>query len=74
MRRFIAYALCSAGMLGFYFLVRFAILGISRDFGNGFFAGVVFLVALFWIADRLGAVKIVEPDKGTWIPHNPDDS
>lgn len=52
MRRLIAYALCTAAMVGVYFLVRFAVLGISRDFGLGFFMGLMTLAILFWLVDR----------------------
>lgn len=53
MRRALAYALCTVGMIGVYFLVRFAIFGVSPEFGHGFFAGVATMVLLFWAADRV---------------------
>lgn len=52
MRRFMAYALCTAGMIGVYFLVRYAIFGISSDFGDGFASGVATMALLFWAAER----------------------
>ena len=53
MRRFLAYAFCTACMIGVYFLLRFAVLGISSDFGDGFSIGMAIMAILFWGADRV---------------------
>lgn len=52
MRRAIVYVLCTAGMLGVFWAVRFAIYGVSDGFGDGFFVGVATMAFLFWVADR----------------------
>lgn len=52
-RKLIAYGLCTAGMIGVYFLVRYAIFGISADFGHGFFVGGATIVLLFWASDKV---------------------
>lgn len=53
MRTVVYYALCTAGMIGFYYLVRFFITGISPDFGNGFFVGAVLAGALVFLGTHL---------------------
>jgi hypothetical protein len=53
LRRYVAYAFCATGMIGVYFLVRFAIFDISADFGHGFFIGIATMVLLFWAAERV---------------------
>jgi len=52
MRRFIAYAICTAGMFGVFYAARFAIYGVSDGFGDGFFAGAATMVLMFWLGDR----------------------
>jgi hypothetical protein len=61
MRRVLAYVLarpCSAIGIGFgvFWALRFAIYGLcplSDGFGDGFFAGVMTMVILFWAAERV---------------------
>lgn len=53
MKRFIAYALCTALMLGVFGALRFAIYGVSDGFGDGFFAGAMTMIVLFWSADHI---------------------
>lgn len=69
MRRFLAYAFCTAGMIGFYFICRFMIYSTNDDFGFGFAAGAGLLIFLLWLCERTGLIKIVEPQRGTWTPH-----
>lgn len=53
MRKLVAYALCTAGMIGVYFIVRFLATGISPDFGLGVFIGFMLCALLFWINERI---------------------
>ncbi|QKC81528.1 hypothetical protein [Mesorhizobium sp. NZP2077] len=53
MRRALAYALCTAGMIGVYFIVVFLVTGISRDFGYGAAVGFMICALLFWINERI---------------------
>lgn len=57
MRRFLAYALCTACMIGVYFIVKFIATGISPDFGLGFYAGTMTMAFLFWIYERIEASR-----------------
>jgi hypothetical protein len=52
MRRLLFYTICSVAMFGVYLLIKFAVTGISADFGLGFFAGIMTLAVLFWLVDR----------------------
>lgn len=52
MRRAIAYALCLAGSVGYYFLMRFFAVGVGPDFGLGFVSGMMLLAILLWLAER----------------------
>lgn len=70
MRKLFYVAFCFAGMTGFYCAVR-AIVDWNSDFGGGMFAGVMFIAALFYFLERVGVIKIVEPEKGIWIPNDP---
>lgn len=70
MLRFTCYALCSLFMLGFFYFCRFLIYDISFEFGMGVATGVGIFVILFWLGERLGAFQMVEPSKGTWVPHD----
>ncbi|KAA3504592.1 hypothetical protein DXM27_05100 [Rhizobium rhizogenes] len=60
--------LCMAGMTGFFYLCRFLIYGVSTQFGYGVGVGASLFVVMFWLAERLGALRVVEPSKGEWIP------
>lgn len=53
MRKILAYALCTAGMIGFYFVARFLTTGISPDFGYGVATGFMICALLFWINERI---------------------
>jgi len=53
MRRFLAYAFCTAGMIGVYFMLRYAIYGVSEGFGDGFAVGMATMAILFWGAERV---------------------
>lgn len=53
MRRFLAYVLCTAGMLGVYFLIHYAIYGVSDGFGYGFAVGVGVTILVLWGASRV---------------------
>lgn len=53
MRRILAYALCTAGMIGVYFIVRFIVNGISPDFGYGFVIGGFVIAVMFWLNERI---------------------
>ncbi|QKD01501.1 hypothetical protein EB235_08230 [Mesorhizobium loti R88b] len=53
MRRALAFALCTAGMIGVYFLVRFIVTGISPDFGYGAAVGFMICALLFWLNERI---------------------
>lgn len=64
------YVFCIGGMIGFWFLCRFLITGISAEFGYGVATGATFWVILLWLGEKAGAFKLVELDKGTWIPHD----
>lgn len=70
MRSLISVALCMSGMVGFWYLCQFLIMGVSEDFGHGVFTGAMLFIVIFWLGERLGAFKVVEPSKGTWIPHD----
>ena len=54
-RRFLAYALCVAGMIGVYFAVNFLVTGISRDFGYGFVIGGFTMTVLLWLGEKVGS-------------------
>lgn len=69
MRKLIYFTICTAGMIGFWYLIRFFVIGIDPMFGHGFATGVALFVILFWLGERLGAFFVVEPSKGTWTPH-----
>jgi hypothetical protein len=53
MRRIIAYALCIAGMVAFWYFCKFLVIGISADFGSGVFVGVFLTAFLIWAAERV---------------------
>jgi hypothetical protein len=57
MRRFLAYAFCIAGMIGFFFVIKFLVTGISEGFGDGLFTGVFLTIILMWGAERVSASK-----------------
>jgi hypothetical protein len=59
---------CIAGMVGFWFLTKFLVTGITPEFGQGFGAGIAFIVILLWLGEKVGAFKIIEPSKGVWTP------
>lgn len=52
MRRTIFFAICTALMLGFVWLLRLLFTGISEDFGDGLFVGVFLMAILFWLVSR----------------------
>lgn len=54
MRKVIFYAVCIALMLGFWWLIKFLVIGISSDFGIGFFSGIAMMAVLYYAAERLG--------------------
>jgi len=68
--RLIYITFCILVMYGFYRLVEFMVVGISDDFGHGYFAGALTIALMIWLGERLGAFRIIEPSKGTWIPHD----
>ena len=70
MRKLFYFTFCTAGMIGFWYFVKFMVTGISERFGDGFFCGVFMIVFLMWFLERVGIIKVVEPEKGTWIPHD----
>jgi hypothetical protein len=51
MRRTLAYAICIVGMFGVYEAAK-AIVGVGGHFGIGFFAGMMAMAVLFWLAER----------------------
>jgi hypothetical protein len=73
MRKIFYVAFCSAGMIGFFLFMRLMITGISPQFGYGFGAGIFVFFAILWCGEKLGAFKVVELNKGTWIPNIRDD-
>lgn len=54
MRKVIFYAVCIALMLGVWWLIRFLVVGISPDFGHGYFVGIAMMAILYYAAERLG--------------------
>lgn len=61
MRYLIYIAICTAGMTGFWYLIRFLILGVSEDFGDGFFIGCALTTVLVFLAEK--ADKAQKADK-----------
>jgi len=57
MRRFFYFAFCIAGMIGFFFFVRFLVTGISEGFGDGLFTGVFLTIFLMWAAEKVSATN-----------------
>lgn len=57
MRRLFAYIFCTAGMVGFFFLVKFLVTGISEGFGDGLFTGVFLTILLVWGAEKVSLPK-----------------
>jgi len=55
MRRFLYFAFCIAGMIGFFFVVKFLVTDISEGFGDGLFVGVFLTIFLTWAAERVSA-------------------
>lgn len=53
MRRTIAYALCTAAMLGVYAALRYIVYDVGSGFGDGFYAGAMTMIILFWAAERV---------------------
>jgi hypothetical protein len=70
MRKLFYVLFCFGGMTAFWYFIKFMVTGISPQFGDGFFCGVAMFVIIMWLCERLGAIRIVEPEKGTWIPHD----
>lgn len=69
MRRLFYFTFCTGCMVGFWYFVSFMVTGISEDFGDGFACGVMMIVVIMWSLERMGLIRIVEPEKGIWIPH-----
>lgn len=61
MRAIVYFLLCTAGMVGFWYLIRFLILGVSEDFGDGFFIGCALTTVLVFLAEK--ADKAQKADK-----------
>ena len=53
MRRFLFVALCTLGMLGVFFAVRYVVTGFGLQFGAGFVCGAFVMAILFWLNERL---------------------
>ena len=54
MRKLIFYGLCIALMLGYWWLIKFLVVGISTDFGIGFVSGIGLMAILYYAAERIG--------------------
>lgn len=70
MRKLFYFTFCTAGMIGFWYFIHFMITGISEGFGDGFFCGIMLIVILMWLIEKMGLIKIVEVEKGIWIPND----
>lgn len=53
MNRFVAYALCTALMFGVYAVLRYIVYDAGNGFGDGFYAGAMTMIILFWAAERV---------------------
>lgn len=73
MLRFVYFAFCTGCMVGFYYFMRWIVYSAPGNFGEGFVAGMFFIVILFFLLEKAKVIAIVELDKGTWIPHEKDD-
>jgi len=71
MRKLFYFTFCTTGMIAFWYFIRFMVTGISERFGDGFFCGIMLIVILMWLIERMGLIKVVERDKGVWIPKDP---
>lgn len=47
------FALCTAGMIGFYLLFHWLYFGISLDFGRGFIVGGLLFGILVLVGERI---------------------
>lgn len=72
MLRLVFFTFCIGGMIAFYFFVRWVVYYAPGTFGDGFTAGIFFIVLLFFLLERAKIIAIVELAKGTWIPHRRD--
>ncbi len=54
MQKLVFYALCIVLMLGVWWLIKFLVVGVTRDFGIGFVAGIAMMAILYYAAERLG--------------------
>jgi len=54
MRTVISYVLCTVLFLAACWLIKFAITGISAQFGHGFVSGIAVTILLVYCAEKLG--------------------
>lgn len=55
MFKLLYFAICIAGMIGFFYLCRFLIYSVSLEFGMGVATGVGMTIVLMWLAERVQA-------------------
>jgi hypothetical protein len=65
----ILYAIfCIAGMVAFWYLMRWIVLSAPGTFGEGFVIGMFSLALLLFVLEKAGLVALVDLSKGTWTP------
>lgn len=52
MRKLFYFSFCTAGMIGFYYLINYLVTGAKGSFGDGFAVGVGLSIILFYLATR----------------------
>jgi hypothetical protein len=52
LRKLFYFIFCTAGMIGFYYLINYLVTGAKGSFGDGFAVGVGLSIILFYLATR----------------------
>jgi hypothetical protein len=52
LRKLIYFTLCTAGMIGFWYLCDFLVNGTSKAFSDGLVVGVAMTIILVFLAER----------------------
>jgi len=60
MRRILFVVLCLSGMLGFAWICRYLVYGVSRDFGIGVGVGFALAVILIYLAQRADGKRFLD--------------
>lgn len=70
MRRFFYFTFCTGGMIAFWYFIKFMVTGMPGTFGDGFAVGIMFIVFLVWLLEKIGVAMLVDLSKGKWTPHD----